>query len=73
MYVKTFSVLWAFDILPALGSDGRPAPPDDKAFVGGLVSRPQTFKMRLVPRNPDVLKVIEESAMEADAELVAWD
>lgn len=73
MYFKTFSVLWAFDILPALGSDGRPAPPDDKAFVGGLVSRPQPFKMRLVPRNPDVLKVIEESAMEADAELVAWD
>lgn len=66
-------MLWAFDILPALSSDGRPAPPDDKAFVGGLVSRPQPFKMRLVLRNPDVLKLIEASAMEADAELVAWD
>ena len=66
-------MLWAFDILPAPNKDGEVRLPNDKAFVGGLVSRPQPFEMRLVPRSADVVKIVEASAAEADVELEGWD
>ena len=53
--------------------DGVPCLPDDQAFVGGLVIRPQPFKLRLVPRSADVVKLVEASAAEADVELKDWD
>ena len=53
--------------------DGVPCLPDDQAFVGGLVIRPQPFKLRLVPRSTDVVKLVEASAAEADVELKDWD
>ena len=50
-----------------------PCLPDDQAFVGGLVIRPLPFKLRLVPRSADVVKLVEASAAEADVELKDWD
>ncbi|KAI5118826.1 hypothetical protein M0805_009404 [Coniferiporia weirii] len=73
MFIVISRLLWSFDILPSLDAQGVPILPDPDAFVGGLVSRPQPFKLRLVPRSPDVLKQIDAGAAEAEVELKAWE
>ncbi|KAH8107512.1 cytochrome P450 [Phellopilus nigrolimitatus] len=72
-------VLWAFDVRPAPPyvdpRTGRvdAGLPDADAFVGGLVSRPVPFGVRMVVRGEERRKVVEREAEAAEGELGAWE
>ena len=65
-------MLWAFDILPVLGVDGKPdiQPSDD--FTPGLLRRPANLNYRLSPRHHGVQELIVLECETAEMELTAW-
>lgn len=52
-------LLWAFDVLPALDEQGEEIPLDITAYKPGLLSEPEDFKVRFVPRSEKHVEVIE--------------
>lgn len=66
-------MLWAFDIQPATGPDGKSVIPDADAFEGNLVIRPISFNCRFVPRTSIIEAIICADASDAETELKAWE
>ncbi|TFK91176.1 cytochrome P450 [Polyporus arcularius HHB13444] len=66
-------LLWAFDIAPAVGEDGKPVIPPDDDFVSGLITRPVPFPCAFKVRNKVVEELIVLEADRAEAEAARWD
>jgi len=75
LYLKLFParLLWAFDILPELDSEGKEILPSLTEIEGTLITRPKSFNYRLALRDPDMGSVIEREYETAKHELKAWD
>ncbi|KAK1227676.1 hypothetical protein PQX77_009301 [Marasmius sp. AFHP31] len=72
MFIVLARILWAFDIVPVLGTDGKPdiQPSDD--FTPGIVSRPANLKYRLTLRHHGAQELIMLECERAETELSAW-
>ena len=66
-------LLWAFDILPDLDSQGKEVLPSLNENEGTLIARPAPFAYRLVLRDADMGSVIERESESAKQQLKAWD
>ncbi|KAI9062563.1 cytochrome P450 [Trametes sanguinea] len=66
-------LLWAFDIVPALGPDGRPILPSVDDFTSGLITRPNPFSCEFKVRSKDVEELVILEAEKAEAEAARWD
>ncbi|KAH9890551.1 cytochrome P450 [Cubamyces lactineus] len=53
------SILWMFDIKPPLDSSGTPVECVEDSVDHGLVVRPQEYQHRFVPRNPEVVDILQ--------------
>lgn len=53
LFITAAKILWAFEILPAIGDDGVEEELDlsDDAFEEGMIVVPKPFRLRFVPRN----------------------
>jgi cytochrome P450 len=67
MFIVLAKLLWAFDILPPLGADGKEEKVDlsDLAFETGGNTVPKPFRVRARVRNDDIRKTIEREAEQA--------
>ncbi|KIM35765.1 hypothetical protein M413DRAFT_32229 [Hebeloma cylindrosporum] len=60
LFIDIASVLWAVNIEPELGPDGKPALPSRTDCIDeGLVVRPVPFKCRISPRSTDTANVLQ--------------
>ncbi|KAJ3003680.1 hypothetical protein NUW54_g5177 [Trametes sanguinea] len=59
LFISVARILWAFDILPALGADGKPIIPDPWNFTDGFNSKPVSFRCRIKARSASVEERIE--------------
>ena len=73
IFIVMVRLLWAFNILPAVGADGMPIIPPDDNFVSGLITRPVPFPCAFEARNADVKELIVLEAERAEAEAARWD
>ena len=73
IFIVLARLLWAFDIVPATGADGRPILPPDDDFVGGLIIRPVPFPCAFKTRGKAVEELITLEADRAEAEASRWD
>lgn len=69
LYITLAKILWAFEIRPPLGPDGKEEAIDisDDAFQSGGTVAPNKFRARFIPRNETVKKTLIhewEEAME---------
>ncbi|KAH8107503.1 cytochrome P450 [Phellopilus nigrolimitatus] len=71
LFVVIARMLWAFNIDSEAGD--KSVLPDASAFVGGLVRRPQPFRLSLIARSEDARKLINAAAIDAETELEAWN
>ncbi|KAM0715288.1 hypothetical protein Q7P37_008786 [Cladosporium fusiforme] len=51
LFLGVARLLWAFDILPAKGADGKEILPDQEKLTQGFVCMPESFPARIVPRS----------------------
>jgi hypothetical protein len=65
-------MLWAFDILPVVDSNGIESIQSTDDFTTGLVSRPANLKYQLVPRSQAAKDLIILEAERAEMEAAAW-
>ncbi|CBX95800.1 hypothetical protein IAQ61_004634 [Plenodomus lingam] len=67
MFIVLAKLLWAFDILPPLGEDGREVKVDtgDAAFDAGSTTMAKTYKVRWVPRGEWAREMVASEAEEA--------
>ncbi|OBZ66568.1 Fumitremorgin C synthase [Grifola frondosa] len=74
IYVVIARILWAFDLEPERDEKGKTVlpDPDDFKFMG-LTRSPAPMRFALRPRGPDVARIIEAEAAEADIRLKEWD
>ncbi|KAI0717572.1 cytochrome P450 [Cerioporus squamosus] len=74
VYIAVARVLWAFDIEPVKGEDGKPVLPDmEKMELLGLTRKPVPFGLSVRPRFPEASSIIEREAAEAEKLLKAWE
>jgi len=57
LWIAMASMLAAFEFLPAMDADGRPAPPAQE-FTPTFVSRPKPFECTIRPRSSTVREVV---------------
>ena len=67
------SLLWAFDIVPATGADGKHIIPSRDDFTSGLITRPSPFPCTFRSRGGGVDELIVLEAERAEAEAARWD
>ncbi|TBU46186.1 cytochrome P450 [Dichomitus squalens] len=72
LFITMSRILWAFDILPAIGGDGRPILPDPWNFTNGFNSKPVSFPCALKCRSPKVIECIEREWDAAKERLGRW-
>lgn len=53
-------ILWAYDVKPTMGPDGKPEKVDDMAFGSGFVSIPLPFEAVFKPRSEQARRIIEK-------------
>ncbi|PNS13790.1 3-hydroxyphenylacetate 6-hydroxylase [Sphaceloma murrayae] len=60
LFITIAKLVWAFEILPPLGSDGRVEKVDvsDEAYELGVNTLPKPYRMRFVPRSKEREEVI---------------
>ncbi|KAI8996406.1 cytochrome P450 [Trametes punicea] len=73
IFIAVSRLLWAFDIVPAVGVDGKPILPSTDDFTSGLVTRPAPFPCTFKLRNKSAEEVIVLEAERAEAEAARWD
>ncbi|CDO68382.1 hypothetical protein BN946_scf184815.g29 [Trametes cinnabarina] len=73
IFIVISRFLWAFDILPATGPDGKPVLPSTDDFTSGLITRPSPFPCTFKVRNKEVEELIILEAEKAEAEAARWD
>ncbi|KAH0581463.1 hypothetical protein H2248_012543 [Termitomyces sp. 'cryptogamus'] len=52
VWIAIVRLLWAFDIRPCLGSDGKPIYPDPNDCTSGMSSRPSKLQVQVKLRSP---------------------
>lgn len=62
-------ILWAYDVNPAIGPDGKPQKVDDVAFGSGFVSIPLPFEAVFEPRSLQARTIIEKERASAEKKL----
>jgi len=72
LFINISRMLWAFDILPALSTDGKEVVPDSWNYTTGNTSKPVSFDCRFVPRNEKITARIEEEYQSAMEGLKSW-
>ncbi|KAF9268871.1 cytochrome P450 [Marasmius fiardii PR-910] len=74
VFIVLSRLLWSFDILPIIGSNGKSdiQSLDDSEFTTVLICRPANLKYRVLPRHPGVPELISLEAERAETELTAW-
>jgi cytochrome P450 len=72
LFLGIARILWAFDIVPKVGADGKPILPDQEKLTQGFVCMPEVFAASIVPRSAERAeivrrewKVCEESLLDA--------
>ena len=73
IFIVMVRLLWAFNILPAVGADGMPIIPLDDDCISGLITRPVPFPCVFEARNAEVKELIALEAERAEAEAARWD
>jgi hypothetical protein len=69
LFITIARILWAFDILPGLDSDGKEIPPDIEGYELGLsLTCPKPFKARFIPRSEEKKRLILEEWKQAQME-----
>lgn len=70
MFITLAKILWAFEIRPPLGPDGKEEPVDtsDDGYEPGVNTLPKQYKARFVPRSPEVERVLQSEWIEAQKE-----
>ena len=66
-------LLWAFDIVPVAGPDGKPIIPSKDDFTSGLITRPTPFPCAFRSRGNGVDELVVLEAERAEAEAARWD
>jgi hypothetical protein len=77
LFLGIARILWAFDILPKMGKDGKPVLPDQEKLTQGFVCMPEMFAASIVPRSAERADIVrrEWKACEGtllDAETKQW-
>jgi cytochrome P450 len=77
LFLGIARILWAFDILPKIGKDGKPILPDQEKLTQGFVCMPEMFAASIVPRSAERADIVrrEWKACEGtllDAETKQW-
>ena len=73
VFIVLVRLLWAFNIEPVVGADGKPTIPPDDDFVSGLITRPVPFPCAFQVRNTAAKELIVLEAELAEAEAARWD
>ncbi|KAJ2901599.1 hypothetical protein MKZ38_001619 [Zalerion maritima] len=70
LFITVAKILWAFEIKPGRGPDGKALPVDlsDNAYEPGVNTLPKQFKARFVPRNETRARVLREEWARAQEE-----
>ncbi|OQO10321.1 hypothetical protein B0A48_04679 [Cryoendolithus antarcticus] len=63
-------LLWAFDIAPMEGVDGKPVIPDQDKLTQGFVCMPEEFPARITPRSPARAEIVRREWREAETKLL---
>jgi cytochrome P450 len=58
LFLGIARILWAFDILPKIGVDGKPILPDQEKLTQGFVCMPEPFAVRIVPRSDKRAEIV---------------
>ncbi|KAH9941591.1 O-methylsterigmatocystin oxidoreductase [Epithele typhae] len=61
LFIFITSMLYAFEILPPLGADGKPQPVQRKVGLDFLLSFPEPFACRIVPRSLKAEALVKQS------------
>ena len=69
LFISIAQILWAFDILPIAGADGRLMLPDPWEFTNGFNSKPASFQCAVKPRSMKGVECVERE-WEAGRELL---
>ena len=60
LFITLAKILWAFEIRPPLGADGTEESVDvsDEAYAPGMNTLPNPYKIRFIPRSPQVERTL---------------
>ena len=61
-------ILWAFDISPAKGPDGKPIIPDQSKLTQGFVCMPEEYPAKITPRSKERAEIIRKEWEMAERE-----
>jgi cytochrome P450 len=65
LFLAISRILWAFDISPKIGKDGKPILPDPEKLTQGFVCMPEPFECEIKPVNKERATIIEREWEEA--------
>ena len=71
LFISIARLLWGFDILPEMDTDGHPIIPDSMNYTDGFNSKPVSFDCRFVPRSEKIADCIRNDYSTAIARLQA--
>ncbi|PSN69458.1 putative cytochrome P450 [Corynespora cassiicola Philippines] len=71
MFLTIARMLWAFDVEPEKGDDGRPVVPRQDEFIQGIVVHPVKFGCEITARSEKRARYVREMWKEAERELDA--
>ncbi|OJJ35541.1 hypothetical protein ASPWEDRAFT_183590 [Aspergillus wentii DTO 134E9] len=69
LFILIARLLWAFNIQPGVGPDGKRAKVDDMAFGSGFVSSPLPFEAVFEPRSDKARRVVEKEWNETEKDV----
>lgn len=58
LFLGIARILWAFDIVPKTGADGKPILPDQEKLTQGFVCMPEIFAASIVPRSAERADIV---------------
>ncbi|KAJ3711624.1 cytochrome P450 [Lentinula guzmanii] len=64
LFIHIAYLLWAFNIVAEVDSNGKPELPDPLQCIEGLTIRPVPFHCNITPRSKDVAEVITQAKVE---------
>ncbi|CAI6339861.1 unnamed protein product [Periconia digitata] len=73
LYYSLARIAWAFDIQPGLDENGDEVKLDIFAYTNTENMRPEPFKVRFVPRTPELEEMVISEAADAREELRIYD
>ena len=70
LFLAFASILWAFDIQPALDEKDNAIIPDQEKLISGLVAMPVHFPAKITPRSEKRAEIVRREWMIADRDLL---